>query len=287
MSLRNELLNLKKKYMDINSNLKPKRTLCMGDAHGGFKAVKQVLERANFNIIEDKFIFLGDAVDGWSETAELIQFFIELEKKCTHKPVFIIGNHDVWCESWLNKGQCPLIWLQQGGQATIDSYIRTGYIASEKHRNFFKNTVTYYIDEENRGFVHGGFVSEDGLGHEYNESIYYWDRDLWDLALLHHNNFQNNSNTLNKIEIFGKHKEVFIGHTTTGNWNVKPHLPEYQYPEQAKQGKITVPMNRCNVWNLDTGGGYEGKLTVMDVETKQFWQSDFVNTLYKNERGRN
>ena len=46
-------------------------------------------------------------------------------------------------------------------------------------------------------------------------------------------------------------------------------------------------MCRCNVWNLDTGGGYEGKLTVMDVETKELWQSDFVNTLYSNERGRN
>ena len=45
-------------------------------------------------------------------------------------------------------------------------------------------------------------------------------------------------------------------------------------------------MNRCNVWNLDTGGGYEGRLTIMDINTKEFWQSDNMKTLYPNERGR-
>ena len=45
-------------------------------------------------------------------------------------------------------------------------------------------------------------------------------------------------------------------------------------------------MNRCNVWNLDTGGGWLGKLTIMDIDTKQFWQSDFVYELYPEEKGR-
>ena len=33
-------------------------------------------------------------------------------------------------------------------------------------------------------------------------------------------------------------------------------------------------MQRCNVWNLDTGAGYGYKLTIMDIDTKQYWQSD-------------
>lgn len=45
-------------------------------------------------------------------------------------------------------------------------------------------------------------------------------------------------------------------------------------------------MNRCNVWNLDTGSGFSGKLTIMDIDTKEFWQSDFVRELYPNENGR-
>ena len=50
-----------------------KRTLAIGDIHGGLKALKQVLERANVNE-NDKLIFLGDYVDGWSESSQVIQF---------------------------------------------------------------------------------------------------------------------------------------------------------------------------------------------------------------------
>ena len=67
------------------------------------------------------------------------------------------------------------------------------------------------------------------------------------------------------------------------NWLAKPHYPEYKH---NKTGRITVPMNRCNVWNLDTGAGYRGKLTIMDIDSKEYWQSDMAILLYPNESGR-
>ena len=281
-------MEIKNKHMDIDSNLNRKgRTLVFGDAHGGFKAFLQVLERCNFNNKIDKLIGLGDVADGWGQTAELVEYLIQLQKESNNRHIFLKGNHDAWCEEWLTYGVAKDIWVMQGGQATIDSYIRTGFLTSDEHRKFFKNLSLYYIDEQNRGFVHGGFISKNGLGHEVYESDYYWDRDLWNLALLQHNNYHDGSKeALSKARRFEKHKEVFIGHTTTGNWLVKPHLPEYQYSEQPKQGRIITPMNRCNVWNLDTGGGYEGRLTIMDIDTKEFWQSDDLRTLYPNEKGR-
>lgn len=263
----------------------------MGDSHGALLAVKQTLNRAFFNEKEDLLISLGDVVDGFSQSAELVQFFIELSERCVHKPIFLLGNHDKWCKDWLTNGQIHKIWQQQGGQATIDSYIRTGYLVKESHRNFFKACNLYYIDEQNRGFVHGGYNSRKGLGHETYESDYYWDRDLWNLALISHSSVNEMPNLvkdgMSSNLRFLRHKEVFIGHTSTNNWNVKPHYDEYHDPNQAKQGLITVPMNRCNVWNLDTGCGFSGKLTIMDVDTKEYFQSDFVKELYPNEHGRN
>lgn len=266
---------------------KPKRVLCVGDIHGALRALEQVLERCEYNSKEDQIIFLGDYSDGWGQTAELIEYLITLEEFATHKPIFLKGNHDEWTREWLNSGIAKDMWLMQGGQATKDSYIRTGLLVEHKHVGFFNKLHNYYVDDENRGFVHGGFVSKNGLGHEVYQSDYYWDRDLWGLALLQHNNFQDASKeALAKVRRFEKHKEVYIGHTSTINWNVKPHLPEYQYTEQPKQGPIVVPMNRCNVWNMDTGGGFGGRLTIMDIDTKEFWQSDNVKTLYPNEIGR-
>ena len=34
---------------------------------------------------------------------------------------------------------------------------------------------------------------------------------------------------------------------------------------------------------MDTGAGYEGKLSIMNVDTEDFWQSDKVSDLYPRE----
>ena len=291
-------MEIKNKHMDIDSNLNRKgRTLVFGDAHGGYKALLQVLERCNFNNKIDKLIGLGDVADGWGETAELVEYLIGLQEGSNNRHIFLRGNHDAWCQEWLNFGIAKDIWVVQGGKATIDSYIRTGLLTDKRHKEFFNKLHNYYVDEENRGFVHGGYRSKNGLGYEAYQSDYYWDRTLWESAMaVHHNYVGSFLHPVDKKDFdeyfrpnpyrFEKHKEIFIGHTTTGNWLVKPHLREYQYSEQPKQGKIIVPMNRCNVWNLDTGGGYEGRLTIMDIDTKEFWQSDDMRTLYPDERGR-
>lgn len=265
--------------------MKKDRKLVIGDIHGGLRCLKQALERANFDKESDKLIFLGDYVDGWSESAELIQFLIDLQKDSVKDHIFLRGNHDKWCQDWLSKGQCPDNWKYQGGQATIDSYIKTGYLTSDEHRIFFNNLLNYYVDKKNRGFVHGGFISKKGIGHDVYETDYYWDRDLWTIAVIL-NGREHEANLNSKALRFNKHKEVYIGHTSTINWMNKKHYPEYLDDRQPKVGPITIPMNRCNVWNMDTGGGFKGKLSIMDINTKEYWQSDFVHFLYSDEKGR-
>jgi serine/threonine protein phosphatase 1 len=63
--------------------------------------------------------------------------------------------------------------------------------------------------------------------------------------------------------------EIYIGHTPT-----------------VRIGE-TIPVNAANVWNVDTGAAFKGPLTILDVDTKEFWQSDALNDLYPNENGRN
>ena len=279
----------------------PKRTLCVGDIHGGYKSLLQVLQKCNFDPEEDQLICLGDYVDGWSESAQVVEFLLELEQLSVHKPIFLRGNHDVWCQEWLNTGVQKDIWVMQGGQATIESYIATGHLVKQEHKDFFNKLHDFYIDDQNRGFVHGGFRSKAGLGHEAYHSDYYWDRTLWELAVAVHNNYKAQCK-LNQTELsndfdeffrpnpyrFEKHKEIFIGHTATTNWLVKKHLPEYaiQRTTGPITGPITVPMHRCNIWNMDTGGGFNGKISAMDVVTKELFQSDSVKALYPKEHGR-
>ena len=48
--------------------------------------------------------------------------------------------------------------------------------------------------------------------------------------------------------------------------------------------KQTIPIQGCNVWNVDTGAAFTGPLTILDADTKQYWQSDPVQTLYPERK---
>lgn len=255
----------------------------IGDIHGGLKALKQVIERSGYDPTKDKIIFLGDYVDGWPESAQLIEYLITLKKE-NPNIIFIKGNHDEWTREWLLYGNALKVWENNGGYTTKDSYIKTGLITEQSHKDFFNALHNYYIDDNNRVFVHGGYTSHRGVGHEPFESNYYWDRTLWEGALASKRSWENNPELIPyMMKRLSKHKEIYIGHTSTTNWNYKAGFIE----GGIIGTKVTTPINACNVWNLDTGGGWGGKLTMMNIDTKEFWQSDLVSDLYPNEKGRN
>jgi len=156
---------------------KRKRTLVVGDIHGGLKGLVQVLDRGQLTT-NDHIIFLGDCVDGWRESAQVIQFLIALDK--THHCSFIYGNHDAWCHDWLDGVDVPPLWLKHGGQSTVDSYALISEEQKLEHLAFFKKMKNYLIDEDNRLFIHAGFSSMRGPEAEHYMTNYRWDRTLWE-----------------------------------------------------------------------------------------------------------
>ena len=241
-----------------------KRTLVIGDIHGGLKALQQVLAKAAITK-EDTLIFLGDYVDGWSESAQVISFLIDLSNE--HNCVFIKGNHDVWCEDWLRTGKKESKWLIHGGQATVESYADINKYDKQMHLYFLERMKLYFVDEKNRLFLHAGFTSMHGPEQEFYDSNFTWDRTLWEMALTMDKRIKKDSLLFPKrLKLY---HEIFIGHTPTLYYD------------------IDIPMQGCNVWNVDTGAAFKGKLTIMDIDTKAFWQSEPVWEFYPNEVGRN
>jgi serine/threonine protein phosphatase 1 len=260
---------------------RPKRTFVVGDIHGALKALQQCILRSKYNQDEDQLIFLGDYIDGWSDNAKTIEFLYWFAQGAVHKPIFLKGNHDQWVNTWLNRGAANPVWIQNGGKNTIRDYIRSALVATRRHREFFENLEPYHIDSYNRGYVHAGFCSPAGLGKDFCESEYAWDRTLWTDAMNAH------GTVASERQRCFKHTEIFIGHTPTQNYNYKHKSPELKSRQELLGKPIDVPMNRLNVWNVDTGAGWpNGKLTIMDTNTKEFWQSDNVSKLYPNENPR-
>jgi len=240
------------------------RTFAKGDIHGGLKALIQVLNKLEIKE-EDTLIFMGDYVDGWSESAQVVQFLIELSEK--FNAIFIKGNHDVWCEEWLRSDYVNPTWYMHGGKETMNSYMRFSNDEKQKHLAFFENMPLYYLDDKNRLFLHAGFTSMHGISKEVNQETFYYDRTLWEMALIFDNQIDKDSLFYpNRLKHY---KEIFIGHTPTINY------------------RIEVPMRAINVWNIDTGAAFTGKLTGINLDTKAFVQSDHLPTLYPDEKGRN
>ncbi|HET8855007.1 MAG TPA: metallophosphoesterase family protein, partial [Salinimicrobium sp.] len=215
------------------------RTLVIGDIHGGLKALIQLLKRAEIKP-EDKLIFLGDYVDGWSDSANVVSYLIELARQNTC--IFLRGNHDDLAQTWLKTGELNEQWLQHGGQSSIDAYRKFSKKQIEEHLEFFSQMLNYYIDKKNRLFVHAGFANEHGPESEYDDVVFYWDRSLWEMALSIDPELPRED--IRYPKRFKLFPEIYIGHTPV-----------------TRIGK-SQPYNCANVWNVDTGAAFKGRLSL-------------------------
>lgn len=243
------------------------RKLVIGDIHGGLRALIQVLERAKVTP-DDMLIFLGDYVDGWSESPQVLDFLMELAK--ANQCIFIRGNHDELVYDWLTGNKAEIdepMWFIHGGEATVTAYANVSETKKQIHIKFLKSLQNYYLDKENRLFIHAGFTNMNGIHHEYFPKMFYWDRSLWETALSLDENIKSDSPYYPKRLTL--YNEIYIGHTPV-----------------TRIGE-TTPVQKACIWNIDTGAAFKGPLTIMDVDTKAFWQSEPLNELYFDEKGRN
>jgi len=210
------------------------RVLCCGDIHGRIEALKEVLQLSNFDYDNDKLILLGDIADGGYNTYEVVEELLKIKNI-----IFVIGNHDVWFMDYMKSGWNGDIWQRQGGKNTVQSYAKFNYNIPVTHQEFFNKGVFYYM-ENNKVFVHGGFDPRYPLEQQTKEMLT-WDRSLIERC----------RNGL----ILKDYDRVFVGHTTTET---------YGFDTPIGFGKIVM---------VDTGAGWTGKLTIMDVDTEQYWQS--------------
>lgn len=278
------------------------KTFVIGDIHGAHKALEQCLVRSGFNRETDTLITLGDYCDGWQYTYEVIEILFEIVNL-----IPIRGNHDQWFNYWLLTGHHP-VGFSQGGKGTAASYLRhagkdpydsikyymltgnsyqiecyeyanfTFADVPPAHQKFFESLHLYYKDDKGRLFVHAGFDKDLTLK-ENQESYagnFYWNRALWNKALSAKGAKMKYAETLT---------EIFIGHTATTKWTTNEITTEAGIII-PKGEKITTPMHADIIWNLDTGAGWAGKLTIMDVDTHEYWQSDLVTSFYNEENSR-
>ncbi|HEY9487112.1 MAG TPA: metallophosphoesterase [Chryseosolibacter sp.] len=223
------------------------RVFVIGDIHGAYLALRQCLKRSDFDHEKDQLICLGDVADGWPQTKECVDELLRINHL-----TYILGNHDWWTLQWMLTGEIEDTWYRQGGKATIDSY-RNG--VPEAHLAFFSGAQPYFL-YDNKLFVHAGIDPSIPL-EKQNKNTLLWDRSLASFALERYPYFAEG-----RLSTFD---EIYIGHTP---------IP------------FDKPIRFMEIWLMDTGAGWSGVLSMMDINSKKMFISDSVPSLYPGIKGR-
>jgi len=252
--------------INYKDKMSKSKIFVMGDIHGRIEALTQCLERSNFDYDNDKLILLGDISDGGYNTYQVIEELLKIKNV-----IFIIGNHDEWFMNHIRSGWSEEIWIQQGGANTLRSYgaevkesdkitdesfLNTANLKIPVTHQYFLNNGKYYHIENNILFVHGGITPSIPIK-EQEKCILLWDREIINIAKYY-------EKTKKKFN----YKMIFIGHTTT--------------QLIMKDKNFTKPVKFSNLWCLDTGAGWNGKLTIMNIKTEKYWQSDLQIPAIRN-----
>ena len=237
------------------------RTYAIGDIHGNYRGLMQALEACGIDKEKDELIVLGDVVDGYPDVIKVI------DELLTFKNLIIIeGNHDAWAKEWLEYDEAREIWLRQGGANTYKDYQANKPKKAKHLKDYFRKAAAFYHDTERKHvYVHGGFnwhltLEQNGI------DVFLWDRHMVETAQYWQADYDKIRTA--ELQLFPGYDRIFVGHTDT----------RIKYDGRYEAG--TNPAFLSNLINLDTGGGWQGKITIMDVDSKEYWQSDLADDIY-------
>jgi serine/threonine protein phosphatase 1 len=219
-------------------------TFALGDVHGRYGALRQVLTRSGLNKQTDTLIFLGDVVDRGDSPFLCIQELLTIENL-----IVIRGNHDENFLSYIRSGHDGFAG-EYGVDVSKQVWGGLNSVERQMVQYFLQLGRPYYIDGKNRMFTHGGFDRMEAVEQQLPR-VFAWDRKLLKQAMS-----CRDGQTLMTVDGFS---EIYVGHTTSLSWGQ------------------TTPLIKGGVYGIDTAAGQEtGKLTIMDVETHDYFQSDVI-----------
>ncbi len=155
--------------------------------------------------------------------------------------------------NWMKTKIAEDIWRSQGGAATISSYsdgvpLRT--------LSSLDKALPYFI-LNNKLFVHAGIDLRRPL-EQQDITTFAWDRTLIQKAWSF---FQQETKNISLQNLM---KCILVIHP-------------YRLPSRFKS---------CEIWMMDTGAGWAGVLSMMNIDTKEVFTSDKVPSLYPGIEGR-
>lgn len=133
----------------------PARTIAVGDVHGCSQALRAIVDAIQ-PTADDTLVFLGDYVDRGPDSRGVLDFVLDLEKRCRVVP--LLGNHELMLLEAAENRLTIEPWLTVGGAATIQSY--KGHLENvpPEHWDFIRRCRRYY-ETPTHFFVHANYAA--------------------------------------------------------------------------------------------------------------------------------
>jgi len=231
------------------------RNIIIGDIHGCIEEFENLLDKLNYNPVNDRVILLGDLVDRGPDSVAVIQKARQLQLEC------VMGNHE----------HKFLKWHRSYG-TRMDVYDKKTY-----YTDFCQEDIDYiskmpsYIKIDNTVIAHAGL--KPGIPIEQQTKD--------DLLYLRYTDKDKRFISLKKIHKLGK--EAAEAYFWTEFWKgpesiIYGHnVSSYETPliEEVSPGVF------C--YGLDTGCCFGGHLTALILETKEIVQVKAKQVYYKSD----
>ncbi len=211
------------------------RIFAVGDIHGCYTKLVDLMERIKIHNKKDILVFLGDYIDRGDQSREVVDYLVRLKKQRPNT-VFLLGNHEQMLLEYLN-GEMVKPYLINGGQKTLNSYMgQKGVKAPQdpmalfpmEHLEFFNSLIPLF-EFQDYIFVHAGLRCGIPIERQKPSDLLWIREDFY----------------FSKGEF---EKTIVFGHTP--------------FPE---------PFVFNNKIGIDTGAVYGNKLTAVELSARKFY----------------
>lgn len=211
------------------------RLFAIGDIHGCFDALKNLIEHKIMLNRNDKLILLGDFIDRGKQSKEVVDLIINLLRK-GFDIVPLMGNHEAMLLDAFEDEKNLSKWILNGGDETLRSFGIQSLKDLDQHYIAFLKRLILYYSFNNFLFVHAGF--NDTIENPFTDNYYM----LW------------SPNQVYTHPLL-KDKTIIHGHTP---------ITETQCQQLVTTRKQTI--------NIDTGCVYShkvgyGRLTALELNS--------------------
>ena len=135
------------------------RTIIIGDIHGCYVELQQLLDKVRFDINHDRLVLLGDLMDRGPSSYEVLNLAKRLRNTMKDRLVILRGSHEYMLLNHSKKLSDRLLWRVVGKGASVRSFSRNGEKLSDCALWVRENTVLFYEDELFQ-CAHAGILNE-------------------------------------------------------------------------------------------------------------------------------